>query len=155
MFRFLFLSHSRHHPVDFSARAFDLAPRLCLSPGIHLRQGFGEPPAGATQDGNRHLQVMLECDRGRPGSRRRPLRFQKQLRLGQDALAHYVRTFAPCGIELPGLPRVAAVLGESGRHPLTMLYVHSRHRHQILHGQLCAQRSFAHLLLDGFGEQLD
>src|SRR5947209_7624489 len=63
IFRFLFLSDSCHHPVEFSARAFDLAPRLCLSPAIHLRQGFGEPPAGATQDGNHHLQVLLECDR--------------------------------------------------------------------------------------------
>ena len=36
-----------------------------------------------------------------------PLRFQKQFRLGQDALANHARAFAPGGIELPGLPRVA------------------------------------------------
>jgi hypothetical protein len=98
MFRFLFLSDSHHHPVEFPARAFDLALRSFLPRAIHLRQGFGEPLAGAMQDGNRRLQVTLECDRGRPGSRRLPLRFQKQFRLGEDTLADHVRTFAPGSI---------------------------------------------------------
>ena len=77
----LFLSDARRHPVQFPARAFDLALRLFLSRAIHFRQGFAEPPAGATQDGNRHFQVVLESGRGWPGGRRLPLRFQKQSRL--------------------------------------------------------------------------
>jgi hypothetical protein len=47
------------------------------------------------------------------------------------------------------------VLDESGGHPLAVLHVDSRYRHQILHCQLRAQRSFAHLLLDGFRQQFD
>jgi hypothetical protein len=85
------------------------------------------------QDGNRHLQIALEAGRGRSGGRRLPLRFQKQFRLGEDALANHARAVAPGGIELPGLPRVATALDESGGHPLAMLQVDSRHRHQILH----------------------
>jgi len=155
MLGFLFLSDSRRHPVEFPARAFDVALRLFLSRAIHLRQGFGEPPAGAMQDGNRHLQFALESGRGRSGGRRLPLRFQKQFRLGEDALANHARAIPPGGIELPGLPCVATVLDESGGHPRAVLHVDSRHRHQILHGQLRRDRSFAHLLLDGFRQQLD
>ena len=128
---------------------------LFLSRAIHLRQGFGQPPAGAMQDGNRHLQVVFQSGRGRPGGRRLPLRFQKQFRLGEDALADHARAVPPAGIQLSGLPRVTTVLDESGSHPRAVLHVDSRHRYQILHRQLCAQRSFAHLLLDGFRQQLD
>jgi hypothetical protein len=53
------------------------------------------------------------------------------------------------------LPRVAAVLDESGGHPLAMFQVDSRHRHQVLHRQAGAKRSFAHLLLDRFRQQID
>src|SRR5712692_6289756 len=142
MLGFLFLSDSLRHPVEFPARAFDVALRLFLSRAIHLRQGFGEPPAGAMQDGNRHLQFALESGRGRSGGRRLPLRFQKQFRLGEDALANHARAIPPGGIELPGLPCVATVLDESGGHPRAVLHVDSRHRHQILHGQLRRDRSF-------------
>jgi hypothetical protein len=51
MFGFLFLSDSRRHTVQFPARAFDLTLRLLLPPLIHLRQGLGQPPAGAAQYG--------------------------------------------------------------------------------------------------------
>jgi len=51
---------------------------------------------------------------------------------------------------LPGLPRVATVLGESGGHPLAVVHLDSCHWHQILHGQLRRNLSLAHLLLDRF-----
>jgi hypothetical protein len=152
---FLFLSDSCRHPVQFPARAFDLALRLFLSQAIHLRQGFDEPPAGAAQNGNCHLQVALQSGRDRPGGRRRPLCFQKQFRLGQDALADHARAVPPGGIELSGLPRVATVLDESGGHPRAVFHLDSRHRHQILHRQLRAERCFTHLLLDALRQQLD
>jgi hypothetical protein len=136
--RSLFLSDSRRHPVEFAARVFDPALRLFLLPAVHLRQGCGQLPAGTMQDGNRHLQFLIESGRRRTVGRRLPLRFQKQFRLGQDALANHARAFAPGGIELPGLPRIAAVLDESSGQPLAMLQVDSRHRHQILHGQFGA-----------------
>jgi hypothetical protein len=55
----LFLSDSVRHPVEFPARAFDPALRLLLLRGVHLWQSFGEPAAGAAQDGKRHLQIAL------------------------------------------------------------------------------------------------
>ena len=57
---------------------------------VHLRQRFGEPPAGPTQDGKRHLQISLDLfERRGLHHRRLPLRFQKQFRLGQNPLANY------------------------------------------------------------------
>jgi hypothetical protein len=134
----LFLCDSRRHPLQFLARACDLALRLFLAQIIHLRQGFGEPPAGATQDGNRHLQVALHSGRGWPAGRLRPLRFQKQFRLGQDALADDARALPPGGIELSGLLRVAMLLHECGCHPRAVFPVDARHRYQIFHRQLRA-----------------
>jgi hypothetical protein len=151
MFRLLFLFDSRRHPVEFPARVFELALRLFLLRAGHLRQGFGEPPAGATQDGDSHIQIALHLfDRRRLGRRWLPLRFQKQFRFGENALANRACAVPPGGIELAGLPRVATVLHESGGHPLAILHLDARHRHQILHRQLRAQHSFAHLLLDRF-----
>ena len=85
----MFLSDSLLQPVQFAPRAFQLALRLFLLLAVHLRQGFGEPPAGAFEEGHRHLQIALECGRGRPGGGRLPLRFQKQFRFSEDALANH------------------------------------------------------------------
>jgi hypothetical protein len=155
MFGFLFLCDARRHLVQFSARAFDVVLHLLLSRTIHLRQGFGQPPVGAMQHGHGHFQLALQGHRSRPGGRRLPLRFQKQFRLGENALADHARTVPPGGIELSGLPRIASVLDENRGHPRAILQVDSRHRHQILHRQLRRDGSFAHLLLDGFRQQLD
>ena len=152
---FLFLSDSRRHSVQFPARVFDLALRLFLLRASHLRQGFGEPPAGAMQDGNRHLQIALESGSGRLGGWRLPLRFQKQFRFGEDTLADHTRAVPPGGIELSGLPRVAMVLDESGSHPHAVFPADSRHRYQILHRQLRPQHPFAYLLLDRLWQQFD
>jgi hypothetical protein len=146
----LFLCDARRHPVQLAARAFDLPLRLFLLRASHLRQSFGEPPTGATQDGNGHLQVALQGNRRGTGGWRLALRFQKQFRLGEHARANYTRTVPPRSVELPGLPRVATMLDEGGGHPLAVLYVDARHRHQILHRQLRCQFAFAHLLLDRF-----
>src|ERR1039457_2211335 len=136
MLGFLFLSDARRHPLQFPARAFDLTLHLFLLPVVHLRQGFGEPPAGAMQDGHRHFQFALHSRRGRPGGRWLPLRFQKQFRLGQDALADHPRAVPPSGIELSGLPRVATVPDESGGHLRALRHADARHWDEVLHGQL-------------------
>ena len=128
---------------------------LFLLPAIHLRQGFGEPLAGTTQNGHRHLQFATQGHCGRLGDRRLPLRFQKQFGLGEDALANHARAIPPGGIELPGLPGVAMVLNENGSHSRAVFHIDSRCRHQILHRQLRAQYSFAHLLLNRFRQQFD
>src|SRR5450759_809743 len=122
MFRFLFLFDSRRYPVEFPACVFDLALRLFLLRVSHLRQGLGEPPAGTMQDGDRHIQIALHLfDRRRLGGRWLPLRFQKQFRLGENALANRACAVPPGGIELSGLPRIAMLLDESGRQQLPML----------------------------------
>jgi hypothetical protein len=150
MFGFPFLSDARRHPLQLPARAFDLPLRLFLLRIVHLRQGFGEPPAGAMQNGSRHFQVALQCGRGRPGCRWLPLRFQKQFRLGEDALPNHARAVPPGGIELSGLSCIATMLHQCGGHPRTVIPVDSRHGHEILHRHLRRDRAFPHLLLDGF-----
>jgi hypothetical protein len=151
MFSFLLLSDSFRHPVEFPARSFHLALRLFLLWTSHLRQRFGKPPSGATQDGDHHIQIALHLfDRRRSRCRRLPLRFQKQFRLGENAFADRARAFAPSHIQLPGLPRIATMRDESGRHALAVLGVDARHRHQILHRHLRCEFSFAYLLLDRF-----
>jgi hypothetical protein len=92
MFGFPFLSDSFRHPVEFPARAFDVVLRLLPLRAVHLRQGFGEPAAGTAQNGERHLQIAFDLFDCR-GLRhwRLPLRFQKQFRFGEDALAHHAR----------------------------------------------------------------
>ncbi len=152
---FVFLSDSFRHPAEFAARAFDLSQCLLLLPAIHVWQGFGQSTAGAAQDGYRHFQIAIQSHRGRPGGRRLALRFQKQFRLSQNAFADHPRAVSPGGIELSGLPGVAMVLDESRGHALAVVHVDSRHRRQILHGQLRAQCSLTHLLLDALRQQLD
>jgi hypothetical protein len=83
-----------------------------------------------------------------------PLRFQKQFRLGENAFADRARAVAPSRVELPGLPRIATVRDQSGRHARAIVRVDSRHRRQILHRHLRRELSFAHLLLDRFRQPL-
>jgi hypothetical protein len=150
MFGFPFLSDARRHALQFPARAFDLPLRLFLLRVAHLRQSFREPPAGAAQNGGRHLQVALDSDRSRSGRCRLPLRLQEQFRFGEDALADHARTIPPGGIELSGLARTAMVLHECGGHPRAVFRAGSRHGHEILHRHLRCDGSFAYLLLDAF-----
>jgi len=151
MFRFLFLSDSIRHPVEFAAHALDPALRLLLLCGIHLRQGFGEPVAGTPQNGKRRLRIALHLfHRRRFCERRLALRFQKQFRFGENALAHHARAFPRGGVKLRGLSRIAAVLHEYRGHVLAVFGTDSRHRHQILHRDLRGEVSFAHLKLDCF-----
>lgn len=141
--------------MEFPARSFHLALRLFLLRASHLRQGFGKPPARATQDGKRHVQIALHLfDRRRPGCRRLTLRFQKQFRFGKNAFADCARALAPGCVQLPGLPRVAAMRNESRSHARAVAGVDSRHRHQILHRHLRREFPFAYLLLDRFRQQL-
>jgi hypothetical protein len=151
MFRFLFLSDSFRHPVQFPARAFNRALRLPLLRNVHLRQRFSEPPVGPTQYGERHLQIALNLFRCAGLRRLRlPLRFQKQFRRGEYALANHARALSPRGVKLCSLPRIAAVLHECGGHALAIVRTDSRHRHQILHRDLRGDASFAYVALDRF-----
>ena len=148
--------HSLRHPVQFPAGALDLALRLLLLCGVHLRQGLVESAAGATQNGQRHLQIALNLfGRGRFRCLRLALRFQKQFRFAENALSNYPRAFPPGGVKLRGLPRIATVFHESRGHALTVFGTNASHRHQILHGDLRSDVSFAHMALNRFRQQLD
>ncbi|MCX6631634.1 MAG: hypothetical protein NTW28_28830, partial [Candidatus Solibacter sp.] len=138
--RSLLLSDSFHHPRQFPPRVFDLPLCLLLLQTSHLRQSGGEPAAGATQDGHRHLQI----DRRRLDGRGLPLRFQKWSWLGENALASHARTFPPRRVELSGLPRVAMMRHERGGHPRAIIGVDPSHGHQILHCHLPPELALAH-----------
>jgi hypothetical protein len=152
----LFLSDLFRDPVEFPARTFNLALRVLLLRAAHLGQSFRQPPVGATQDGGRHLQIALEP--GRWGGIPRwslPLRFQKQFRLGQDALAGHPRTVTPSGIQLPGLPRVAVMLRKHCRHLLAVFQADAGYGNQKLHRHMRGDLAFPHLLLNGLRQKFD
>jgi len=145
--------HSFRHPVQFPASTFDLALRLCLLCGVHLRQGFVKPAASTAQNRKRHFQIPLDLfERGGLRRLRLPLRFQKQFRFRQNALANHARAFAPSLVKLRGLPRIAAVLHEGVRHALAVFGADARHRHQILHRDLRGDVSLADMALNRFGQ---
>jgi len=130
--------------------------RLLLLRVVHLRQSFAEPAAGPAQNGKRHFQIALHLfERRGPCHWRLALCFQKQFRFGEDALANHARAFAPGGIKLRRLPRIAAVFHECGGHVLTVVGANPRDGNQILHRDLRGEVSFAYLPLDRFGQQLD
>jgi len=132
----------------------DLALGIVLLRRAHLRQCFRQPAAGTPQNGGGHFQIALE--RGRLGCfrrRRSPLRFEKQLRRSEQALAHRPRTVPPGGIELPGFPRLAVMLREGRGHPFAVIQTDAGHRHQILHRNLCRHFALAHELLNRLRQQ--
>jgi len=82
------------------------------------------------------------------------LRFEKQLWVGQNALAHRAFGIAPGVVECGGLTRGPVLVGEDCRHLEALLAAHSRHRHQVPHGDLRPDLAFAHLLLDCLRQRL-
>ena len=81
---------------------------------------------------------------------RLPLRFEEQLGIVENALADCRRTFAPRSIQLPGLTRIAVMLGEDRCHPLAILQALAGYRHQKLHRHLRRDLPLPHLLLNRF-----
>jgi hypothetical protein len=126
-----------------------LAIQLCGS-------GARQPPIGAVHDGGHHLQVAQQFCAGPGGSflLRLSLGFEEQIRLIQDALADRGRTLAPRRIQLAGCTRCAVMLGEDHRHPLAILQALACHRHQKLQRHLRQDFALAHLLLNGFRQNL-
>ena len=136
-------------------QAFDLSPRCIALLAIHIRSRACQSPGGAVHNRCRHLQIAQEfCGRRCRSSRcRLPLRFEKQRGLVEKALPDRRWATAPSGIQLPGLPGVAVMLGERRGHPLAVLQIDARHRHQILHRHVRGDFALAHLLLDGLRQK--
>ena len=77
-------------------------------------------------------------------------RFQKQDRLGENALAGNAFGVAPGVIEVGGLARGPMLLREDLRHALALFLIDSRHWRQIAHRNLRGDPALAYQLLDGF-----
>jgi hypothetical protein len=146
-----------HQTTELIARVSGLPQHGFTLPGIHLRHcRSAQPTLRAIQDPHHHLQIakQLRHVRRRGLGLVLLLRFEKQIRRVQNALANRGRTVTPGGVELPGLPRVAVVLGKDRGHALAVFQVGARHWHQILHGHMRRDLAVAHLLLDYFWQQL-
>ena len=137
--------------------AIDLMPRRFALLPIQLRPSRARQPLGGpVHNGCHHLQIAQQFG----GQRRRfrlhlRLRFEKQLRLIEEAFPDRRRARAPGRIQAPGLPRVAAMLSEYRGHPLAILQAEARHRNQKLHRHMRRDLALAHLRLDGFGQKFD
>jgi len=142
------------HALELSFNPPDLLPR-----GFALRSiefgclRAGNPPMGSIHNHGYHLQVADQFDGGSLRNFLLPLRFEKQRRIGQNALANRGRATSPGGIQLPSFACIAVVLSENRRHPLAIFETLARHWHQELHGYLRRDLAFAHLLLDRFRQQ--
>src|ERR1019366_7808089 len=148
--------HSLRHSAQSPARLFDLLLHLSEARTIHFRQRYGEPPVGAFDNGRHHFQIARQRGGLGGGWRLRlPLRFQKQIRSGEDTLAHLARSIAPGFVQLPGFARGAMLGGERGGHAPAIVHIDARHRNQILHRQLRRDLPFADLLLDRLRQCLD
>jgi hypothetical protein len=124
---------------------------------IHLHRGVRQSPVGTVGDGDHHLEIAQQFG---DGGRRRselalPLRFEKQLRLFENALSNGSRGASPCSIQLPGFTAGEVVSGQRGGEALAVLGAGARHRHQELHRHVSGDRPAAHLLLHAFREQFD
>jgi hypothetical protein len=107
----------------------DLLPRRVALLAIQLRCCCaGQPPMGALHNRRHYLQIADQFS-GWPGrGLLLPQRFEKQRRIVQYAFPDGGRSSPPGGIQLAGFARAAVMLGEDGRHPLTVLQALPRHR---------------------------
>ena len=80
-------------------------------------------------------------------------RFQKQGRLGENALAGNAFGVAPGVIEVGGLARGPMLLREDLRHALALFLIDSRHWRQIAHRNLRGDPALAYELLHRFRQR--
>ena len=142
------------HPLELSLNALDLLAcrGTLLMIQFHCLR-TGEPSMGAIDNRGDHFQIADQF-----GARRRrgfllPLRFEKQRRILQNALADCGRPPAPGGIQLPGFAGIAVMLDENRCHPLAILQALAGYRHQKPHRHLRRDLPFAYLLLDGLRQK--
>ena len=142
--------------MKLALQAIDLLPRGLALLAVDLASGRARQSAsGAVHDGECHLQIAQQFGAGGCGLGFLPLRLEKQFRLIENSFANQRRPVAPRSVQLPGLPRVAVMLGEYRGHPLAVLRTHACHRHQKFHGHMRRDLALAHLLLDGLWQKID
>jgi hypothetical protein len=143
--------------MELLLNAIDLVPRGFRLLVIQLRdRGPRHPALRTVHNRHYHLQIAQQFGACPDGSffLRLPLRFEKQLRVIQNAFADRGRAFAPSGIQLAGFPHLAVILGEDRCHPLAIFQALPRYWHQKLQRRLRQDLALAHLLLDRFRENL-
>jgi hypothetical protein len=156
--RLLLLWDSPGQTAELVFQPLDLAPRGFALLTIHLRNSRArQSPGSAVHNRCRHLQIAQEFGGRRCHSFRfrLPLRFEKQRGLIEKALADHWWAATPGGIQLPGLPGVAVMLGERRGHPLAVLQIDAGYRHKKLHRYMRGDFALAHLLLDGLRQKFD
>ena len=110
----------------------------------------------AAQDGQRHLQIAHHLFGCRGGCRRSlALGLEKQLRLGEEALANGAGAVAPGRVELLGGAGVAMLFDEDRGQAQAIIGIDARHRRQIFHRHLGGDLAVAHLLLNRCRQQFD
>ena len=137
--------------------ALDLMSRGSRLLAIQLRgSGAVQSLLRAVHNRHHHFQIAQQFGANPGGSLLLglPLRFEKQLRIIENAFADRGWTFAPRGIQLVGLTRIAVMLGEDRRHPLASFHALACRRHQKLQCHLRRNLALAHLLLDGLRQNL-
>jgi hypothetical protein len=148
-----FLFHSFRQTTQLMARLLGLPQHCFALRSIHLHHRRARQPAmSAVHNPHHHLQIAQQLrSTHRLGFRfRLPLRFEEQIGCIENALADRSRAIAPGGIQLPGLPRFAVMLGEDRGHPFAVLQVDAGHRYQKLHRHVRADLALSHLVLDRF-----
>ena len=147
--------------MELFLNVIDLLPRGFRLLVIQIRgSGAGQSPLRAVDNRHHHFQITQQFGAGSgvPSGPsfllRLSLRFEKQVGSIQNAFADRGRAFAPGAIQLAGFTRIAVVLSEDGSHPLTILQALARHRNQKLQGHLRQDLALAHLLLEGFRQNL-
>ena len=154
----LLLWDSPGQTTELVFHALNLEPRRFALLAIHLRNDRArQSPGSAVHNRRRHLQIAQEFGgrRCRSFRFRLPLRFEKQRGIVEKALPDHRWAATPDGIQLPGLPGVAVMLGERRGHPLAVLQVDAGYRHQELHRYVRGDFTLAHLLLDGLRQKFD
>ena len=125
--------------MELLLNALDLVPRRFRLLVIQLGGSCArQSPLCAIDDRHHHFQIAQQfagAQRAPPGWSLLPrlsLRFEEQLGIIQYAFADSGRTFAPRSIQLPGLTRIAVMLGEDLGHPLAILQALAGYRDQKL-----------------------
>ena len=142
--------------LELFFNASDLLSRgFALLPVPLTRSRSGQPPVRPVHDRRHHPQIAQHFG-GCPGRSfllGLPLRFEKQLWILEEAFADRWCCLPPSRIQLPGLARIAMMLGEDRGHALTILQALACRRHQKLHRHLRQDLALAHLLLDCFRQE--
>jgi hypothetical protein len=155
--RFVLLFYAPGQTLEFIQSVGDTLSRPVYVRAIHQACRLPPAAAGATGNGREHFKIPQQNGDGRSRLRLSfvdcPARFQKQRRIVEDPVPHLWRHVAPGGIQLAGFTAAELVGGNRNRHSFAVFDVGSRHRNQILHGDVRRYLSIAGLLLDGTRKQ--